>query len=149
MKKILTILSSALLLMSLNSCKKEDTTSTDTNLDSSCPYYLTGENCDKAVRNLLAGTYYGRMTTDTDPVGFDIEPSVYIGEAELNSIYVMYCYATFDKDLNFEVALQDMPDSNNSKVKGSGYFKGDSLVGTLTEILVNGNEINYYFKSKK
>jgi|SRR5690606_1565315 len=147
MKKLYTILSATLLLMSLNSCKKEDTILSEP--EATCPYYLTGENCDKAVRNLLAGTYYGHMTTDTDPVGFEVEPSVYIGEVELNSLYIMYCYATFDKDLNFEIALQDMPDSYDSKVKGSGYFKGDSLVGTLTEILVNGNEINYYFKAKK
>lgn len=148
MKKIFVLLSVAFLALSLDSCKKEDSTSTEPDL--TCPYYLTGDNCDKAVRNLLAGTYYGRMTTDADPVGFDIEPSVYIGEEELNTLYIMYCSATFDKDLNFEIPLQGMPDSNSgSKIKGSGYFKGDSLIGTITEVLVNGDEINYYFKAKK
>ncbi|HEY8367058.1 MAG TPA: hypothetical protein VIL57_07915 [Bacteroidia bacterium] len=148
MKKIFVLLSVAFLALSLDSCKKEDSTSTGP--EATCPYYLTGENCDKALRNLLVGTYYGHMTTDTDPVGFGVEPSVYIGNAELNTLYIMYCDATFDKDLNFEIPLQDMPDSNtNSNVKGSGYFKGDSLIGTLTEVLVNGDEINYYFKAKK
>lgn len=121
MKKMITISALGLLLTTLNSCKKENT---DTSAADDCPYYLTGENCDKALRNVLSGKYYGDFYSN-DVVSYPNDyTTVSVYGPELNQLSVLYCEATFDKDLKITIPEQIMPDGNGtSMVIGSGYLK--------------------------